>query len=262
MPHPGPTPPGPDPSRRADRARAGRLPSLQTLALGILVGASYAPALGAGFVWDDVIFTEEPVVHAWSGLWNIWFSPADIANEGHYWPVVYTSFWLEHKLWGLAPLGYHAVNILLHLVNVLLVWRLLHRLAAPGAWVVAAVFAVHPLHVESVAWVIERKDPALGVLLPDGRSDLDPVRGGAAPGTLRAGSRPVRGRPAVQVDRGHPACGARRLALVAVGSGDADRPRSAGPVLRGGADRHRLRLGVLHVAGGRSRSVTRSWSAA
>ncbi len=147
-----------DPSRRADRARAGRLPSLQTLALGILVGASYAPALGAGFVWDDVIFTEEPVVHAWSGLWNIWFSPADIANEGHYWPVVYTSFWLEHKLWGLAPLGYHAVNVLLHVVNVLLVWRLLHRLAAPGAWVVAAVFAVHPLHVESVAWVIERKD--------------------------------------------------------------------------------------------------------
>ena len=98
------------------------------------------------------------MVHDWSGLWSIWFSPADIANEGHYWPVVYTSFWLEHKLWGLAPLGYHAVNVLLHLVNVLLAWRLLQSLAAPGAWIIAAVFAVHPLHVESVAWVIERKD--------------------------------------------------------------------------------------------------------
>ena len=149
-------PPGSPPGAAGGRLAA--LPAWRALALALLVVASYVPALGAGFVWDDVIFTEEPVVHAWSGLWNIWFSPADIAKEGHYWPVVYTSFWLEHKLWGLAPFGYHAVNVLLHLVNVLLVWRLLQRLAAPGAWVIAAVFAVHPLHVESVAWVIERKD--------------------------------------------------------------------------------------------------------
>ena len=134
------------------------IPSHQALALALLVVISYLPALEAGFVWDDVIFVEEAAVHDWSGLWNIWFSPADIEKEGHYWPMVYTSFWLEHKLWGLAPLGYHAVNVALHLVNVLLAWRLLQRLAVPGAWVIAAVFAVHPLHVESVAWVIERKD--------------------------------------------------------------------------------------------------------
>ena len=138
----------------------GRLgiPSHQGLALALLVVISYLPALQAGFVWDDVIFVEEGLVHDWSGLWNIWFSPADIDKEGHYWPIVYTSFWLEHKLWGLAPLGYHAVNVALHLVNVLLAWLLLQRLAVPGAWVIASVFAVHPLHVESVAWVIERKD--------------------------------------------------------------------------------------------------------
>ncbi len=130
----------------------------RALVLALLVVAAYLPALEAGFVWDDSIFADEPVVHAWSGLWNIWFSPADIENEGHYWPVVYTSFWLEHKLWGRNPLGYHAVNLLLHIANVLLIWRLLGRLAVPGAWVIAAVFAVHPLHVESVAWVIERKD--------------------------------------------------------------------------------------------------------
>ena len=144
------------------RAVIGRLgsPSRQALALALalLVAVSYLPALEAGFVWDDLIFVEEAAVHDWSGLWNIWFSPADIEKEGHYWPVVYSSFWLEHKLWGLAPLGYHAVNLALHLVNVLLAWLLLQRLAVPGAWIIAAVFAVHPLHVESVAWVIERKD--------------------------------------------------------------------------------------------------------
>ncbi len=132
--------------------------ALMALALGGLAAVSYVPALSGGFVWDDVIFAEEPVIHAVSGLRNIWFSPADIKNEGHYWPLVYTSFWLEHKLWGLQPAGYHAVNIALHVLNCLLLWRLLERLRVPGAAVIAAVFAVHPVHVESVAWIIERKD--------------------------------------------------------------------------------------------------------
>ena len=78
-------------------------------------------------------------------------------------PLVYTTFWLEHKLWGFDPTGYHIVNVLLHWANTLLVWYLVRRLAVPGAWMVAAVFAVHPLHVESVAWVIERKDMLSGL---------------------------------------------------------------------------------------------------
>ena len=133
------------------------------LALAVLVVVSYFPALQGGFVWDDVIFSEEPVIHSPGALRSIWFSPADIKNEGHYWPLVYSSFWLEHRLWGLQPAGYHAVNILLHLLNCLLLWRLLLRLKVPGALLIAAVFAVHPLHVESVAWIIERKDVLSGL---------------------------------------------------------------------------------------------------
>ena len=128
------------------------------LALAALVVVSYFPALQGGFVWDDVTFSEEPVIHSPGALRSIWLAPADIRNEGHYWPLVYTSFWLEHRLWGLQPAGYHAVNLLLHLLICLLLWRLLLRLQVPGALLIAAVFAVHPLHVESVAWIIERKD--------------------------------------------------------------------------------------------------------
>ena len=138
--------------------RFGPREALPLLALGLLVAVSYYPAALAGFVWDDEVFTDAAPIRSLSGLYQIWFTPSAIPSEGHYWPLVYTTFWLEHKLWGFAPLGYHLVNIALHLANTLLLRRLLLRSRAPGAWWVAAVFAVHPLHVESVAWVIERKD--------------------------------------------------------------------------------------------------------
>ena len=141
-----------------------RQDALGFLALGLLVVVPYLPAmLWGGFVWDDSIFINADPVREVSGLWQIWFAPSAIEGEGHYWPLVYTTFWLEHKLWGYAPTGYHIVNVLLHLANTLLVWHLVRRLAMPGAWMVAAVFAVHPLHVESVAWVIERKDVLSGL---------------------------------------------------------------------------------------------------
>ena len=128
-------------------------------ALVLMAVVSYFPATQAGFVWDDEGYSPPPSrCGSASGLARIWFSPTAVPSEGHYWPLVYTTFWLEHKLWGFAPAGYHLVNLLLHLVNTLLLWRILLRLPVPGAWLVAAVFAVHPLHVETVAWVIERKD--------------------------------------------------------------------------------------------------------
>ncbi len=134
-----------------------------TLALALLTALSYLPATRAGFVWDDVIITGLPAVRDWGGLWRLWFDPGAAylhgdVGEGHYWPLTYSSFWLEHKLWGFSPVGYHVVNVLLHVVNTLLLWRVLLRLDVPVPWLIAALFAVHPLHVESVAWVIGRKD--------------------------------------------------------------------------------------------------------
>ena len=127
--------------------------------LVLLAVVVYIPALlFGGFVSDDWIFVTEPLVRRLDGIVSIWLSPAEIRREDHYWPIVYTTFWIEHKLWGLDPAGYHAVNVALHALNSVLVWRLLLRLGVPGAWLVGAVFAVHPVHVESVAWVIERKD--------------------------------------------------------------------------------------------------------
>ena len=133
-------------------------PGARGSALALLAVAAYLPALAGGFVWDDWIFVAEPLIRRWDGLVSIWLSPTDIRDEHHYWPIVYSTFWLEHKLWGFHAAGYHAVNLLLHAVNTLLVWRLLLRLEVPGAWLAGALFAVHPVHVESVAWIIERKD--------------------------------------------------------------------------------------------------------
>ena len=146
------------------KRRLAAWPAVAGLALVVMTALSYLPAmLWGGFVWDDVQHIPgEPALRDLDGLWRIWFVP-DETHEPHYRPLTYTSFWLEHKLWGFNPVGYHVVNVLLHAANTLLLWRILACLAVPGAWWVAAVFAVHPLHVESVAWTIERKDVLSGL---------------------------------------------------------------------------------------------------
>ena len=129
------------------------------LLAALLVGAvilTYLPAWNAGFIWDDDKYvTHNPLVTAPDGLHRIWFSTD---SPSQYFPLVYTNFRAQHSLWGLDPRGYHWVNILLHACNALLVWRLLFRLATPGAWFGAALFALHPLQVESVAWITELKN--------------------------------------------------------------------------------------------------------
>ncbi len=124
---------------------------------------AYFPAFRADFVWDDESITKNPLLENAAGLRSIWFHPALNDYEEHYWPLVYTTFWLERKLWGLHPLGYHAVNVILHAINAILLGLLLRRLSFPAPWLAAGFFALHPIHVESVAWAIERKDVLSGL---------------------------------------------------------------------------------------------------
>src|SRR5262245_59858334 len=129
---------------------------LAGLVLVALTVFAYQPAWNAGFIWDDDAYvTHNALLTAPDGLKRIWFS---LDSPSQYFPLVYTTFRLEHALWGLNPVGYHWVNILLHAVNALLVWRLLSRLKVPGAWLAAGIFALHPVNVESVAWVSELKN--------------------------------------------------------------------------------------------------------
>ena len=121
---------------------------------------AYQQVWHAGYIWDDDKYvTTNPLLTAADGLKRIWFS---LDSPSQYFPLVYTSFRFEHALWGLNPAGYHWVNILLHGANALLVWRLLRALRVPGAWLAAALFALHPVQVESVAWITERKNILMG----------------------------------------------------------------------------------------------------
>ena len=136
---------------------------IQTLLLLCLATVICLPALNGGFIWDDGIFTSSEAVQGWDGLKKIWSSAAENGLEVHFWPITYTSYWIEHKLWGLNPAGYRLVNCFLHAINVFLVWRLLVMIGVRGAFFAAAIFAIHPVHIESAAWAMGRKDLLSGL---------------------------------------------------------------------------------------------------
>jgi tetratricopeptide (TPR) repeat protein len=128
----------------------------------LITCAAYFPALQAGFIWDDDFYvTENPLLTAPDGIRRIWFTTE---SPSQYFPLTYTVFLIERVLWNFDPLGYHLVNIVLHVINALLVFFLFTRLGLRGAWMIAAIFALHPVHVESVAWVTELKNVLSGML--------------------------------------------------------------------------------------------------
>ena len=136
------------------------LPALFVLSLAAATIMAYRPAWNGGFLWDDDAYiTNNELLTAPNGLRRIWLS---FDSPSQYFPLTYTSFRIERALWGLNPSGYHWTNIFLHVANALLVWRLLARLKLPGAWLAAAIFALHPVQVESVAWITERKNVLMG----------------------------------------------------------------------------------------------------
>ncbi len=127
---------------------------LAAMALAAAVFAAYQPAWHGGFIWDDDAHVR-PDLQSWNGLYRIWF---DVKATQQYYPLVHSAFWLEYRLWGKATLGYHLVNISLHVLAALLVAVILKRLKVPGAYLAAAIFALHPVEVESVAWITELKN--------------------------------------------------------------------------------------------------------
>ena len=133
-------------------------PRVWAFLLILMVFLAYLPALRNGYVWDDESVTNNQSLRTVSGLRDIWTNPHSYPEaEIRYWPMLYTSYWVEYHLWGIHPFGNHLVNVLLHALNTLSVFIILRRLSAPGAFLASAIFALHPVHVEAVAWVIERK---------------------------------------------------------------------------------------------------------
>jgi len=115
----------------------------------------YLPALDGGLLWDDAAHVTRPELRSLHGLWRIWSDPG--ATQQYY-PLLHSAFWVEYKLWGDATLGYHMANLLLHAAAAILVMLIMRRLGLPGACLAALIFALHPVCVESVAWIAEQKN--------------------------------------------------------------------------------------------------------
>ncbi len=134
------------------------------LYLSVLAGAvviavtaflAYLPSINGGFILDDDgLLTENDFIKASDGLYRFWCT----TETPDYWPVTNSNLWIDWRLWGTHPAGYHATNLILHVVESLLIWVILRKLSIPWAFWAALIFALHPVNVESVAWISQRKD--------------------------------------------------------------------------------------------------------
>jgi tetratricopeptide (TPR) repeat protein len=138
--------------------------SLRDAALGALLFCAtllaYWPVFQGGLLWDDAAHVTRLELQPLHGLGRIWF---DLGATQQYYPLLHSAFWIEHRIWGDALLGYHLTNITLHALSAFLVVLIVRRLSLPGAWLVGSVFALHPVCVEAVAWISEQKSTLSGV---------------------------------------------------------------------------------------------------
>jgi len=130
------------------------------LILAVVTMLAYQPAWHGGLLWDDDNCTTPLELRSVDGLRRIWFQPRATAQ---YYPLLFSSYWLQQRLWGDSPSGYHLVNLLLHIGCVVLVLKILRFLRIPGAELAAIIFALHPVNVETVAWISERKNALSGI---------------------------------------------------------------------------------------------------
>ncbi len=131
------------------------------MVLVVLTSVAYFPALRGGFILDDDQYlTRTPLIKAPDGLYRYWFT----SQAMDYYPVSNSTLWIEWRLWGMNSSGYHLTNLVLHMTGALVVWRILQGLSVPGAFLAALLFAVHPVNVEAVAWIAQRKDMLATVL--------------------------------------------------------------------------------------------------
>jgi len=146
--------------KQADRKWTGRDWMLGLLLFTVLL-AVYYPALHGTPLWDDEGHLTRPDLRSWAGVGRIWF---ELRATQQYYPLTHSLFWLGNRLWGDQYLGYHLVNVFLHAVSALLLVQVLRRLEISGAWLAAALWALHPVQVESVAWMSELKNTLSGAL--------------------------------------------------------------------------------------------------
>lgn len=163
MPHPAPELADPisAPVNLFRYSKSRRALWLSSIALALLVLIAYSPVRKNAFIWDDDSYIEQDInLRSLGGLGRIWRNDQIMVQ---YYPLTLTTFWAEYHLWGAHPEPFHIDNVLLQALSAILLWRLLTMLEFPGAWGAAAIWAIHPINVESVAWAAERKNILSGV---------------------------------------------------------------------------------------------------
>src|SRR5437870_114695 len=142
------------------REKSSRWVWLFALALIAITALAYLPAWNGKLIWDDNRHITQPALRSWQGLADIW---TRVGATQQYYPLVHSFFWIEQKLWGDSVVCYHLVNILFHGLAAVVLLKILLRLKIPGAWLAAGLFALHPVQVESVAWISELNSTLSGL---------------------------------------------------------------------------------------------------